>query len=159
MKIFLSHQKQDSIIALEVKNHLKIRHGIDCYLDVIDPAIKSGEDIADHVRQEMNKCTQLLVIVSNATKLSWWVPWEIGVATEKDYPLATFGRDVALPEYLMKWPYIKSLVDLDYYASVSKEASKKVVTSVFESASSRSQTYRSEATKYFYKTLREKLRQ
>lgn len=159
MKIFLSHQKQDSATAITVKNHLKTQHKIDCYLDVIDPGIKFGEDIANHVREELDQCTQLLAIVSEATKLSWWVPWEIGVATEKDYPLATFGRDVKIPEYLKKWPYLQTMADLDKYAEVSKEASKRIVTGSMESASSGSFTYRHDATQHFYKSLRARLQQ
>lgn len=159
MKIFLSHQQLDSTIAVEVKNHLKSRHSIDCYLDLIDPKIKDGEDIAAHAKEELGQCTQLLAIVSEATKASWWVPWEIGIATEKDYPLATFGRNVALPEYLMKWPYLKNLTDLDTYAVVSKESARRVTTAALDSVSSESFTYRRDATKHFYQTLRRKLGQ
>ncbi|MDY7807121.1 toll/interleukin-1 receptor domain-containing protein [Burkholderia stagnalis] len=159
MKIFLSHQKSDSMVAIEVKNYLKSKHNVDCYLDLIDPKIKDGEDIAIHVKEELAQCTQLLAIVSEATKLSWWVPWEIGIATEKDYPLATFGRNVTLPEYLMKWPYLKNLTDLDAYAEVSKEAARRVTTAAMDSISSESFTYRRAATKHFYKVLRSRLGQ
>lgn len=159
MKIFLSHQQTDSALALNIQGHLKTKHDIDCYLDVIDPKFDNGEDIAAHVRTELNKCTQLLAVVSDATKASWWVPWEIGVATEKDFPLATFGGNVDLPEYLKKWPYLKSISDLDKYAEASKDASKRVKIANMESASSRSFEFRGDATKHFYKTLREKLGQ
>ena len=159
MKIFLSHQQTDSTLALRIQSHLKSNHNIDCYLDVIDPKFKNGEDIAAHVRNELDKCTQLLAVVSDATKGSWWVPWEIGVATEKDFPLATFGGGTELPEYLKKWPYLKSIPDLDKYAETSKDASKRVVTASMESASSRATVFRSDATKYFYRTLRAKLGQ
>lgn len=159
MKIFLSHQQTDSTLALKIQGHLKNNHDIDCYLDVIDPKFDNGEDIAAHVRKELDKCTQLLAVVSDATKASWWVPWEIGVATEKDFPLATFGGNVELPEYLKKWPYLKSTSDLDKYAEASKDASKRVLTANMESASSRSTVFRGDATKHFYKTLRAKLGQ
>jgi hypothetical protein len=159
MKIFLSHQQTDSLAAIEVKNHLKLKHNIDCYLDLIDPKIKDGEDIAAHVREQLGKCTQLLAIVSEATKSSWWVPWEIGVATEKDYPLATFGRNVLLPEYLMKWPYLRNLPDLDTYAEVSKDAARLVTTAAADSISSGSFTFRRNATKQFYQNLRRRLGQ
>lgn len=159
MRIFLSHQKTDSAVALKVQGHLKSNHDIDCYLDVIDPKLNNGEDIAAHVRNELDRCTQLLAVVSDATKGSWWVPWEIGVATEKDFPLATFGGSIELPEYLKKWPYLRSISDLDKYAEASKDASKRVLTANMESASSGTTVFRGEATKYFYKTLRAKLGQ
>ncbi|MFW7342262.1 toll/interleukin-1 receptor domain-containing protein [Pollutimonas sp. H1-120] len=159
MKIFLSHQKHDSETAKSVQSHLKAKHGIDCYLDVIDPGIKFGEDIASHVRAELARCTQLLAIVSEATKLSWWVPWEIGVATEKDYPLATFGRGVTIPEYLKKWPYLQTMADLDKYAKVSSTTSQRSLTASMESRSSGSVPYKFNATEHFYKTLRAELGQ
>ena len=52
MRIFLSHQKTDSALALKVQSHLKSNHDIDCYLDVIDPKLTNGEDIA--AQSEMN---------------------------------------------------------------------------------------------------------
>ncbi|WP_241081768.1 toll/interleukin-1 receptor domain-containing protein [Achromobacter xylosoxidans] len=159
MKIFLSHQKADSVMALRIQSYLSITHEIDCYLDVIDSSINDGEDIAMHVRSELGKCTQLLVVVSEETKKSWWVPWEIGLATEKDYPLATFGGSVDLPEYLKKWPYLSNVSDLDKYAEASKETSKRGLTASMESVSSDSVIVRRNATKYFYKSLRAKLGQ
>lgn len=159
MKIFLSHQRTDSSIALQIQRHLKSNHGIDCYLDIVDNQFDNGEDIAEHVRKELNNCTQLLAVVSDTTKKSWWVPWEIGVATEKDFPLATFGGGIELPEYLKKWPYLRNISDLDKYAEASKDASKRLVTATLESASSGTTVFRGDATKYFYKTLRAKLGQ
>lgn len=93
MKIFISHQQTDSVLASRLASRLKINHGIASYLDAIDPDVgKSGDSLADHVKDELGKCTQLLAVVSAATQKSWWVPWEIGMATEKDFPLDIFWR-------------------------------------------------------------------
>jgi MTH538 TIR-like domain (DUF1863) len=82
---------------------------------------KSGPDLADYIRAEMEKCTQLLAVISAKTRESQWVPWEIGVATEKERPLASFVNPHAtIPEFLRKWPYLQSLPDVDRYAAVSK---------------------------------------
>lgn len=155
MKVFISHQQKDSEMAAIVSNHLRNKHNISCYLDVIDPSIKNGEDLADHLRKQLGTCTQLLAIVSEATKESWWVPWEIGVATEKEYPLATFGNGTKLPEYLMKWPYLQSIADLDIYAQASKSSSA-IASLSMESADLQR---RHNATKNFYRTLRQALGQ
>ncbi|PTU01487.1 toll/interleukin-1 receptor domain-containing protein [Pseudomonas sp. HMWF031] len=159
VKIFISHQQQDANPALLVKTHLKQRHNIECYLDVIDPFLKRGEEIADHVRRELAKCSHLLAIVSDATKGSWWVPWEIGVATEKDYPLATYGTNVTLPEYLMKWPYLKSYGDLDKYAEAILETARAVPSLEHRVLDSATASTRGSGTKQFYRTLRSKLGQ
>ncbi|MGE4341030.1 MAG: toll/interleukin-1 receptor domain-containing protein [Pigmentiphaga sp.] len=110
MKIFISHQQVDSELALSLSKCLLATHGIQTYLDVIDPAVSpSGDALADHVKDELDKCRQLLAVVSDATRVSWWVPWEIGIAMEKDFPLATYaGGYTAVPDYLRKWPYLRS---------------------------------------------------
>jgi hypothetical protein len=126
IKVFISHQQSDSARATLIAKRLRSLHQIESYLDVIDPAIaKSGEALTEYVRLQLGRCTQLLAVVSAATKASWWVPWEIGVATEKDFPLATFGGDTTLPEYLHKWPVLKSDRDLDSYAAASKAAERQ----------------------------------
>lgn len=162
VKIFISHQKQDSSAALRVQNYMKGEHDIDCYLDVIDPHLTRGEEIADHLRNELSKCSHLLAIVSEATKSSWWVPWEIGVATEKDFPLATFGTNVDLPEYLMKWPYLKSQSDLTKYAQTISEMSRETMLLdgvSNESFNTATASVGRSSTRRFYRSLRFKLGQ
>lgn len=69
--------------------------------------------MADYIRGEMEKCTQLLAIISIRTSESPWVPWEIGVATEKERPLASFvSPPAAVPDFLRKWPYLQTLTDV-----------------------------------------------
>jgi hypothetical protein len=124
MKIFISHQKADSEVAKAVEARLRINHRIDSYVDVIDTNLaRSGESLGEYLRREMGNCTQLIAVVSGNTKNSWRVPWEIGIATEKDFPLATFfGDNTPPPEYLQKWPYLRSLSDVDQYAKASTAA-------------------------------------
>lgn len=126
VKVFLSHHSADSLLARRIERRLREYHNIECYLDVIDPYIGGrGQDLALHIQTEMDKCTQLLAIVSDTTRHSQWVPWEIGVATEKDYPLATFSTGTGLPpEFLRKWPYLQNDNDLDAYARRSKSAER-----------------------------------
>jgi hypothetical protein len=122
IKVFLSHKSEDSEVAGAIAYRLKTQHQIDVYLDVIDRNLeKSGPDLADYIRAEMEKCTQLLAVISAKTRESQWVPWEIGVATEKERPLASFVNPPATtPEFLRKWPYLQSLQEIDRYAAVSK---------------------------------------
>lgn len=124
MKVFISHQQADSAVAGLIATRLRLMHEIDSYLDLIDTNIaKTGDQLGDYLRDQMGKCDQLMAVVSSSTKESWWVPWEIGIATEKDYPLATFAGDsTRLPEYLRKWPYLTSMNHVDEYARVSKRA-------------------------------------
>lgn len=158
MKVFISHQKADSQIALGISRRLTTIHSIESYLDVIDPNVGSdGDDLADHVRAELGKCTQLLAVVSEATRTSWWVPWEIGIAAEKDFPLATFaGGSTPLPDYLKKWPYLRTDADLDRYAEASKNTVRDFTTKLGYLKES---VARERSTKEFFRVLRASLHQ
>ena len=118
MHIFISHKKEDSAAALSVAEMLK-QNGHTYYLDVVDNYIhKGGDDLAAHIRNELGKCDCLLAVVSHATKGSSWVPWEIGVATEKDYPLGTYLIDNTSPlEFMLKWPVLRSRDHLVAFAN------------------------------------------
>lgn len=158
MKVFISHQRVDSDIAGTIAARLQVYHDIDSYLDIIDPvASKSGDQLGEYIRKQMSLCSQLMAVVSVATKESWWVPWEIGVATEKDYPICTFARDnTQLPEYLKKWPYLRSQQDIDEYARVSKQSedSFRLHKSLKTEAAARRTS-----TENFHSTLRSRLGQ
>ncbi|MGE8261615.1 MAG: toll/interleukin-1 receptor domain-containing protein [Stenotrophomonas sp.] len=158
IKVFISHQRADSALAQSIADRLRYRHTIETYLDVVDPVIgKNGEELAEYVRAQLSKCTQLLAVVSPATKDSWWVPWEIGIATEKEYPLATYGGNAVVPEYLWKWPVLRNDTHLDAYADASKLADRHYAnkrSSLYESASAHHSS-----TKEFYRVLRSSIHQ
>ncbi|MBY0567354.1 MAG: toll/interleukin-1 receptor domain-containing protein [Hyphomonadaceae bacterium] len=159
LRVFISHQQADSVLAKSVAGHLSDVHGIACYLDVIDPHVAgTGPMIGEYVRAQLDACDQLLAVVSASTKQSWWVPWEIGIATEKNQPIATYAGDsTPLPEYLIKWPYLQSRIDLDSYAAASKQANstlrQKRAQQLNESVARR------DSTSEFYRVLRSRLGQ
>jgi hypothetical protein len=146
VKVFVSHKREDDDQARVVAHYLKI-NGLEVYLDVIDGQLgKSGPDLADYIRAQLEQCTQLLAVNSAQTQASWWVPWEIGVATEKERFLASFvARDANVPEYLAKWPYLRTQADLDVYIRESKKAERLVEDRVFKGfqATARAQGFRS----------------
>lgn len=91
---------------------------IDSYLDTLDTSVRRGSELADYLRNRIATCSHLLVVVSTATAKSWWVPWEIGVASERLMPLASFSSpDATLPEYLRAWPYLRTSTDVQKYIS------------------------------------------
>jgi hypothetical protein len=123
VKVFISHKNEDAQQAGAIATYLKA-NSLNVYLDVIDFQLtKSGPDLADYIRGQLEQCTQLLAVISTQTQASWWVPWEIGVATEKERFLASFvSGGAVVPEYLAKWPYLRSQSDLDVYIRESKKA-------------------------------------
>ena len=128
IKIFLSHKIEDKAPAEQAAARLKSK-GLGVYLDTIDPHISGdGPELGEYIRKALGECTQLLALVSEKTANSWWVPWEIGVATEKDYPLATYVLQLTtLPSYLRKWPVLTIPEHLDTYAEISKKRNRLIV--------------------------------
>jgi len=123
-KVFISHKDSDSITARQVAQRVK-QNGLSVYLDVIDPALrKDGPDLADYLLERMSQCQQLIAVISRETQASWWVPWEIGVGSEKNFRMATYATQSAttVPEYLRKWPVLRSGGDIDTYCRTSQQS-------------------------------------
>lgn len=122
MNIFISHKQQDDWIAksvAEVLGSLKV----DYYLDVLDDFIvEDGENLTKHIREELNNCTDLIVIMSPNTRFSQWVPFEIGMAAQAYMPTASYlSAEVELPEFLEFWPRLKSKADVARYVDTKQE--------------------------------------
>lgn len=78
VKVFVSHKREDAEQAGAVAAYLK-QNGLNFYLDVIDAQLgKSGPDLADYIRDQLEQCTQLLAVISAKTQASWWVPGKLG---------------------------------------------------------------------------------
>lgn len=121
MPVFLSHKREDKQKALDIARYLKI-HEIDSYVDVLDPALQSTDDITKKLIERIGECTHLMAVVSNYTDKSWWVPFEIGIGTEKDRRITSYQlTSVQLPEFLKKWPILKNTRDLDAFVRLYKQ--------------------------------------
>ncbi|MDQ0195831.1 toll/interleukin-1 receptor domain-containing protein [Paenibacillus wynnii] len=129
-KIFISHKKEDSEQAGNIAYQLR-RSGVDVYLDVLDPRLQdSGEELSKYLQGRLNQCTHLLAVLSYSTRLSWWVPFEIGIATEKQYPISSYltsGTRNDMPEYLWKWPVLRSAEDLQKYITLLTKPSSTLL--------------------------------
>ena len=115
-KVFVSHKKEDATLAEKVARRIRL-NGLETYVDTIDDALlKDGPDLAEHLLRRMGECQQLIAVVSTSTKGSWWVPWEIGVGSEKSFRMASFSETyVTLPSYLEKWPALHTDQHIDQY--------------------------------------------
>lgn len=155
----MSHRRDDAAVAKSVADRLKLR-GLGVYLDVVDPIlVKDGPDLGEYLRARLGECSQLLAVVSAATQGSWWVPWEIGVATEKTYRIATFmTQDVSTPGYLQKWPYLRTAEDLDVYAELSKRSEAEILAKA-QVPGRVLESLRASAVSDFHRTLKRALRQ
>jgi hypothetical protein len=159
-KVFISHKNTDSLLASRVAQRVRL-NGIDTYLDVIDDAlVKDGPDLADLLLDRMSKCDQLIAVLSESTKTSWWVPWEIGVGSEKGFRMASYSeRYVSLPSYLEKWPELHTETDIDLYCRLSGQAEVAIRHGygMARNQDERMSVRRSEALE-FHKSLRAELK-
>lgn len=128
MKVFISHKQQDAFSANQIANELKALN-VDCYLDLLDPTMeKNGRELTEHIRNNLNQCTDIIVVMSDVTKHSQWVPFEIGMAAQKDMPTATFlMKDVSLPDFLEYWPRLKTPKDIRKYVEIKKKIQQQII--------------------------------
>ena len=156
MKVFISHKNTDSTQALMLEVAFA-KNGVSSYLDVLDDSINGGgKELTDHIKDNLNRCTDIIVVMSEATKESWWVPFEIGMSAQVDMPTASFLKaDVILPSYLSYWPRLKTTSDVDKYVAVRK----RTMYTVNEQYSHYSFSERKRIeTRAFYEALKRELR-
>lgn len=79
--LFLSYSHKDAAHVRPALGLLE-QHGANVYVDLQDGGIKglAGSDIAARLRQTVRRCRRLVVIVSDQTGSSRWIPWEMGLA-------------------------------------------------------------------------------
>lgn len=155
MKIFISHKQEDNVVAEQLNDKFKA-HNIDTYLDLIDDNISAdGKALTEHIRHSLNSCTDIIVVMSEKTRLSQWVPFEVGMSAQKDMPTVTFMvDDVDLPDFLEYWPRLKHFSDVDIYLN----AKLKILINESQNRKNGIQyLMRSPSTEDFYKTLKEML--
>ena len=121
--VFISHKGDDMDLAEQVGDILYLT-GIQSYLDQWDEEVDGDSpELEEHIRDVIRKTPTILAVVTENTSLSWWVPFEIGVARETESQIATFlsvdessDRTVDLPSYLGKWPILARLSELHPWA-------------------------------------------
>lgn len=88
--VFISHKKEDQHIALEVGKFIMEKLNMDIYLDIFDielqeaVSVHNDEKIVQSIQEGIDISDILLCIVSDKTRLSWWVPYEVGRADTKN---------------------------------------------------------------------------
>jgi TIR domain len=126
--VFLSHKREDKQAAIKIGEYI-MDAGIDIYLDIYDERLQLASDTSDH--EAITKClengiensTHILCIVSDKTKNSWWVPYEIGFAKKSNIHIASLllkDMDLSeIPSYLYVSQIIKGTNSLnDYLQSI-----------------------------------------
>lgn len=137
MSVFISHRNADNALARHVFLFLRER-GISCYIDDLDKDAKTTDDITALLLDRLSCTSHLIAVVTQNTEGSWWVPFEIGVATESAKRIASYTRYRSLlPEYLLKWPAMQSDPDLDAFALAYRKDRPIVEKRAYEGVSAR----------------------
>jgi TIR domain len=86
--VFVSYRRTDYSAARKIADYLKNDVGVDIYFDEDDYGLSSAASVSDHnkvvdfIELGIATSTHILGVVSNSTRESWWVPYEIGAARQ-----------------------------------------------------------------------------
>ena len=124
--VFVSHTTNDDALAEVVAKCIR-SCGLTAWVDSDDLAAKhDGPGMASKIQGVIWRSYCLLAVVTNATSASWWVPFEIGVASDSKRYLSTYGDPrVALPSFLAAWPHVKDQVGLRSWCEEVKQKKAK----------------------------------
>lgn len=117
-RVFISHQKKDSDVANTVAEYL-LNAGIDIYFDQYDKSIDRSDpqSVVTAIRRGIENSSHMLVIFSQNTFGSMWVPWEIGYAYNSPVNLNVLRlkgvTKEQLPEYLKVVKMVMSIYQLN----------------------------------------------
>jgi hypothetical protein len=122
MTVLISHRKIDKLATLTIRLSFKIED-VKYYIDELDEEIKTTDDITELIMRRVEECSHMMVVVSKNTQGSWWVPFEIGVASGADRRITTYnkGDNIALPDFLSKWPILNNDNDLNEFIKLYKK--------------------------------------
>jgi hypothetical protein len=135
--VFLSYKGDDAQSVRAIAEYLE-EGGINVYLDVDDPglqdAVRRGDDaaIARFIDLGIASSTHMMAIVSENTKSSWWVSYEVGYSKRNGNQIATLRlKDViGLPSFLKITTVVGGIAGLDRYLidlqTQIEEATKRV---------------------------------
>ena len=157
MKVFISHKKEDALNAERIELILKL-HNVDSYLDLLDTSIVAdGKALTDHIKKELNDCTDIIVVMPENTRYSQWVPFEVGMSAQIDMPTASYLQEgVGLPSFLSYWPRLKTLKDIELYVEARRLVEREMPSSNLHIGSLNLQKFQTER---FYNVLKNKLGQ
>lgn len=131
--VFISHKTEDDGLADSVARCIS-SEGLTVFLDSeqLDPN-QDGPEMGDVIKSCIGRSFSLMAILSDDTRESWWVPFEIGIAHSMEKFLATyldFKNTIEAPSYLKKWPQIVSHIQLHNWCTEIKSRKSRYIPSL-----------------------------
>ena len=123
--VFISHKKEDEEAANAIGAYLTDIVGVNIYLDtkdcILKEAVSTNNDqlIVESIKRGLVCSSDLLCLISDKTRLSWWVPYEIGFADKQEIDIAVLKlKDVEdIPSYLKAKKVLFNIGDFLQYIS------------------------------------------
>ena len=123
--IFISHKREDKKAAIDIGKYLTETVGVHIYLDILDEKLQKATQIendkliVESIKEGLECSTHLLCLVSDKTRLSWWVPYEIGIADIKKLNIASLKLNTTddIPSFLKIQPAFYNVDEFVRYAA------------------------------------------
>lgn len=120
--VFISHKFEDLEAAKEIAACI-MDAGIDVYLDDNDDGLQAAVDdndskrIVECIENALITSTNILVLVTDNTRQSWWVPYEVGYAKRGKIEIASILKKEVdeFPDYLKIERTMQGIRDLEKY--------------------------------------------
>ena len=124
---FISHKDEDTDAAIALGKHITEDFGFNIYLDVYDNELQEAdknndpEGVVNAIHKGIQYASHLLCIVTEKSKDSWWIPYEIGFAQANGVKTSSIKIKQAeyIPTYLRvdNSPVFLTIMELDEYLS------------------------------------------
>ena len=118
-EVFLSYRHSDRDTAWELAHDLD-RRGRRVFIDVHDNTLAPGQgDLDNALMTAIDNARTMIIVVSDETQGSWWVPWEIGVSTPSGKPRAMYKLQTTrpLPDYLEKLQRLRNSTEVNSWVT------------------------------------------
>lgn len=139
--VFISHRSTDKDVAVDIAGYIR-DCGIDVYIDVDDKGLQiatinnDSESIVNYIHEGLKQSTHVLALISDDTRDSWWVPYEIGYGEKANKKIASMllEQDEVdfFPDYLKIVRRLYNTEDFIEFVKDLKRA-QKVYGGIFES--------------------------
>lgn len=132
--VFVSHKSDDASEAIRIAKHLDSL-GLSAFVDVLEiEDAKDNKSLDKTLQGIICASKSLLTVVSEKTKESWWVPFEVGIAFDRDKFLGSvvLSQGVSLPLFLENWPISRNYKELGRWAEMVKEWKQAGMTSIIK---------------------------
>ena len=143
VKVFISYNRKDLPEALalsmdlsddRVPNDMDELHG---NLPTTNPRV-----LVNTIHSAISDCSHLIVVLSETTMKSHWVPYEIGYAVAKNLYVVTYGVSFEIvPQYLRVWPNLSTQKHLDGFIARFKRKYRLAKAMIKESEDERESFY------------------